>query len=76
MEKHIKVRVHPKAKREKIEALGPDTFEVWTTAAPDKGKANDAVRRLLAEHLCIAPSRLALVRGHTSREKCFAVLSA
>lgn len=76
MEKLIKVRVHPKAKQERIEPLGPGTFEVWTTAPPDKGKANDAVRKLLSEHLGIAPSRLSLVRGHTSREKYFAVLAA
>lgn len=42
-------------------------------AKPEDGKANDAVRKLLAEALGLAPSRLELLRGATSREKLFRV---
>jgi uncharacterized protein YggU (UPF0235/DUF167 family) len=42
---------------------------VRVTAAPEGGAANRAVIGLLAEVLGVAPSRVALVRGATSRDK-------
>ena len=38
-----------------------------------EGKTNEAVVRLLAKHLGVAPSRLVLVSGATSRVKRFRV---
>jgi uncharacterized protein YggU (UPF0235/DUF167 family) len=46
---------------------------VWTTAAPTDGQANEAVRRLLAKRLGLAPSCLSLVRGATARDKTFEI---
>ncbi len=39
-------------------------------AKPEAGKANDAVLALLAGALDVGISRLRLLRGATSREKC------
>ena len=39
------------------------------TAAPEGGKANDAVLRLLAERLDLPGKSLALVSGPSSRDK-------
>ena len=39
----------------------------------EKGRANAAVARLLAEKLAIPPSHVRLARGGTSREKLFEV---
>lgn len=71
MSRHIEVKVHPRARTEKIEASGPGSYAVWTTAPPDRGAANAAVAKLLARELHIAPSRLILKRGATSRTKLF-----
>lgn len=68
----IEVKVHPRARTEKIEAR-PTGYEVWTPAAPDRGEANAAVTRLLARELGVAPSRITLRRGATSRNKLFQV---
>ncbi|MCX7626014.1 MAG: DUF167 domain-containing protein [Candidatus Sumerlaeaceae bacterium] len=67
----IRIKVHPHAKRDHVAELEPDYYSIWTTAAPEKGKANEAVRRLLAERLGVAPSCLELRKGATSREKVF-----
>ena len=68
----ITVRVTPKASRNAIvEEKG--SLKVFVTTAPEGGKANDAVRKLLAKGLGIAPSKLALIRGETSREKVFRI---
>ncbi len=65
----FRVRATPKARRNAVE-MG-DPIRVWVTAPPDNGKANDAIRKLLAKALGVAPTRLTLKRGLTSREKLF-----
>ena len=66
----IAVRVRPGARRNTVEREG-DTIRVQVTAAPEDGKANAAVRKLLAKALGVAPGRLSLVRGQTARDKVF-----
>ena len=69
-ERLIAVSAQPGARRNEVVAEG-EGFNVTTSAAPEDGKANDAIRALLADHLGIAKTRLTLVRGATSREKVF-----
>lgn len=64
------LRVTPRARHEGIVA-SPEGLKVSVHAPPEDGKANEAVRRLLARALGIAPSRLTLVRGATARDKLF-----
>lgn len=66
----IAVKVTPRARRNAVDAAGP-ILRVHVTAPPDKGKANDAVIRLLADALGVAKSRLTLIRGATARDKTF-----
>ncbi|WP_373356130.1 DUF167 domain-containing protein [Pseudoroseicyclus sp. CXY001] len=67
----IAVRVTPRASRARIEPGEP--LRVYVTVAPEGGKANEAVRKLLAKALGVAPGRLTLVRGQTGREKLFEI---
>ena len=63
------VKVKLKAAREGVCQVDPVTLEVAVKEPPEKGKANDAVVRLLAEHFGVAKSRVWIVAGHTSRSK-------
>ena len=74
--KYIAVYVHPRARQRRIALRGDNRYEVWVPEAPADGAANKAVQRLLAEALTVAPSCLALIRGHTSRKKVFQLMSA
>lgn len=67
----LAVRATPRAKRDAIEPGDP--LRIWVTAPADEGRANEAVRKLLARALGIAPSRLTLLRGQTARDKLFQV---
>lgn len=69
----ITVVAKPGSKTADVEELEPNRYQVAVVERPEKGKANDAVRRALAKHLHIAPSRLSLVLGHTTRTKVFEV---
>ncbi len=70
----IAVRLTPKASSERIGEVqtlpsGEEQLAVYVTAVPEDGKANEAMIRLLAKHFNVAPSRLSIVRGHTSSNK-------
>lgn len=64
------LRVTPKASRDALEET-PEGLRVRVTAAPEDGKANKAVSKLLADALGVARTRLTLVRGATARDKLF-----
>lgn len=66
----ISVRVTPKAARTALTQTN-GTLRATVTVVPENGKANAAVRALLARAMGVAPSRLTLVRGQTSRDKVF-----
>ena len=68
----IAVRVTPRASRNAVVIEG-GAIRVYVTVVPEDGKANDAVRKLLAAELGVAKSRLVLVRGQTARDKVFRI---
>ena len=67
-ERRLSVRVTPGARREALE-LGDGRVIAKVRAKPKDGEANEAVLGLLAKALGMAPSRLQLLSGATSREK-------
>jgi hypothetical protein len=46
-----------------------DAWKVRVTEAPERGRANEAVLRLLADTLALPRTALTLVSGHGGREK-------
>lgn len=66
----IALRVTPRARRNEISVVD-GAIRAHVTAAPEDGRANEAVVRLLARAMGVARSRLVLVRGATSRDKLF-----
>jgi uncharacterized protein YggU (UPF0235/DUF167 family) len=71
-EGRLAVRVTPGARSESLEIVGGRLL-AKVRAKPEDGKATAAVLDLVAAALSIAPSRLQLLRGATSREKLILV---
>lgn len=69
----IALKVRPGGRRNQVTA-DDEGIKVETTAAPEDGKANREVAKLLAKAMGVAPSRLELVRGATARLKEFRFL--
>jgi uncharacterized protein (TIGR00251 family) len=65
----LEVRVTPRAKRNTVELASPGHLRVRVTVAPEDGKANAAVLKLLAKTLGIPKSRMSIIRGQTNRDK-------
>ncbi len=71
MGQYIKVKVHAGEKKNRFEQLAPDRFEIWVKAPAQEGRANQAVREVLAQALGVTPEQLSLVKGVTSPSKLF-----
>ena len=67
------VRVAPRASRNAIEGPHAGALKVRLTAPPLDGRANDALRRLLADRLNVPISAVRIVSGEKSRTKRVAV---
>jgi uncharacterized protein (TIGR00251 family) len=65
----LRLRVSPKARKNAIQGLRGDALKLSVTAAPERGRANDAVIALLAEALDLPASSIELVSGAASKDK-------
>jgi uncharacterized protein len=65
----LRLRVSPGARSNAIVGRHGEGWKVRVTAAPEGGKANDAVLRLLAERLDLPGKSLTLVSGASSKDK-------
>ncbi|MGA7853682.1 MAG: DUF167 domain-containing protein [Candidatus Acidiferrales bacterium] len=65
----FRVRVQPRASRDAIAGEHDGALKVRLTAPPVKGRANDCLRRLLAEHLNVPVSAVRIVAGENDRNK-------
>ena len=65
----LTVRVHAGSRRDAVTATEQGALVVHVTAPALEGRANRAVRRLLAKRLGVAPTRLSIVRGEHARDK-------
>ena len=65
----IRLRVQPRASRERLEGVRDGQVRLRLTAAPVDGAANAACIAFLAELLDISRARIQLQAGEKSREK-------
>lgn len=69
----VQLRVQPRARRIALEHTAEGALKAAVTAAPEDGKANDAVVALLAKAWRLPKSTFEIVRGGTAREKTLMV---
>ncbi len=69
MSARIAVRLRPRGHRDELIGMENGVLHARVSAQPVDGKANDALRKLLAKRLGVAPSRVGIVRGERSRDK-------
>jgi uncharacterized protein (TIGR00251 family) len=69
----LQLRVSPGAKRSAIVGRHGSAWKVRVNAAPEDGKANAAVVKLLADTLSLRERDVQIVSGHASRDKTVAL---
>ncbi len=73
MSSRLRLRVSPGAARPGIVGRHGAAWKVRVAQAPEDGKANAAVVRLLADTLALPLRDVSIVSGHTSRDKTVAL---
>lgn len=69
----LPVRAKPGSKVNAVIDEHAGALRVSVTAAPDKGKANEAIIELLADWLNLKKAQITLIGGATSRSKRFLI---
>jgi uncharacterized protein YggU (UPF0235/DUF167 family) len=65
----LRLRVSPGGSRAAVLGRQGDAWKIRVTEAPERGRANEAVLRLLADTLALPRGSVTLVSGHGGREK-------
>ena len=65
----LNIRVVTRAKRNAIEVGTDGQIKVRVTAAPERGKANDAIIALLSIRIGVPKRDIQVARGHMARNK-------
>jgi hypothetical protein len=68
-EAEIRVRLQPRARSEEVAGERGGAIVVRVTEPPVEGRANEALRKLIAKRVGVAKSRVQIVRGAASRDK-------
>ncbi len=69
----LPVQAQPKARKNGVVGIHNGRLKVAVTQAPEKGKANVALVKVLAEALGVNRSQIELVAGATSGKKTFRI---
>ena len=72
----IYIKTKPQSKEEKVEKLDDLHYVVFVKEPPEKGKANEGVRRALAEYFGVSKSMVEILAGHTAKNKIVEVHKA
>jgi len=65
----IFIKAKPNSKEERVEKIDEVHFEVSVKEPPIAGRANIAIIKAVAGHFKVAPSRVRIISGYTSRQK-------
>lgn len=65
----LKIKVVPNASRDRMAGMLGDRLKVSVSAAPEQGKANDAVCRLIEKKMKLAKRSVTVASGQTSPMK-------
>ena len=72
LSKIFNIRVTPHAKQNKV-VESDGVLRVYTTVAPENGRANSAVIELLSDYFDVPKSRIKIQRGLAGRDKVVSV---
>ena len=72
LSKNFNIRVTSHAKQNKV-VEGEGVLRVYTTVAPENGRANSAVIELLSDYFDVPKSRIKILKGLTGRDKVVSI---
>ncbi len=70
----LEVKVIAGASREAIVKESEKSWKIYLRESPERGKANDRLKELIAEELNIAKSKVVIVKGATTNRKLIEII--
>ncbi len=70
----IYVKIHPKTSQNKVVKTSENEYEAWVTSPPIDNKANEMLRKILAEYFDVSKSRVNIVGGKTAKTKIIDII--
>jgi uncharacterized protein YggU (UPF0235/DUF167 family) len=70
---YIRVNASAGAKKEKIERISEDRYEVSVREPAERNMANKRIKQILAIELRVSEGSLRMISGHQSPHKIFSV---
>lgn len=70
---HISVRAKPRSRHNGVTKIADGSYVVETVAVAREGRANEAIRELLAKYFGVPKSSVRIIRGARSRQKIFEI---
>ena len=71
----LPIKAKPAARKNELNGVFNGALKVSVTTAPEKGKANKAIVKLLSKIFNIPPKHFTLLSGETAAEKRFLISS-
>ncbi len=65
----VSVKVQPNASKDRVVGEHANQIKIAVTVAPEKGKGNKAVIKILSQRLGIKSSDMQIISGQTARDK-------
>jgi len=71
--RYIRVRANADSKKEEVNILEPDLFEIFVREKAENNMANKRIRELLATKLLLPIGKIRILTGHKHKSKIFVV---
>lgn len=69
----IRVKAHPKSKKQQLSQLIDGSFEIWVHELPIDNRANEKIASMLAEFFEVPKSLVMLKSGASSKNKVYEI---
>lgn len=60
----LKIKLHPKSKKQKIEKISDEKFEIWVKSKAEQNQANLEMIEMLSDFLEIGKNKIRIISGH------------
>jgi len=71
----IRIKTHPDSKKERIEELSPEKFEVWIKEKAENNFANNRLIEIIGKYFKIRNNQIKIISGHKKPNKIFEILN-
>jgi uncharacterized protein YggU (UPF0235/DUF167 family) len=70
---YVRVHVYPKSKKEFLEIVGENRYDIGVRERAERNLANERVREMIAEHYQVSVGQVRIVSGHHGQRKILSI---